>query len=132
MRRPCRFSAGRDGYGILCDNRVGQDALHAAADKGLWIGRPVEFPASRPLDFELELGPDCGGLKEWPQNHVVKVLCYCHPDDEVALRDQQEAALLKLAAAARNNRLDLLVELITSPIGPVDDMSAAKLIRPSL
>ncbi|WP_319569177.1 bifunctional 5-dehydro-2-deoxygluconokinase/5-dehydro-2-deoxyphosphogluconate aldolase [Cohaesibacter marisflavi] len=124
-----QVSQGRDGYGILCDNRVGQDALHAAADKGLWIGRPVEFPASCPLAFEEELGPDCGGLKEWPQNHVVKVLCYCHPDDEVALRDQQEATLLKLAAAARNNRLDLLVELITSPVGPVDDQSAAKLIN---
>ncbi len=124
-----QVSGGRDGYGILCDNRVGQEALHAAADKGLWIGRPVEFPASCPLAFEEELGPDCGGLREWPQNHVVKVLCYCHPDDDVALRDQQEATLLKLAAAARNNRLDLLVELITSPVGPVDDMSAARLIR---
>ena len=124
-----QVSAGRDGYGILCDNRFGQEALHAASDKGLWIGRPVEFPASCPLAFEEELGLDCGGLKEWPQNHIVKVLCYCHPDDEFALRAQQEASLLKLAAAARNNRLDLLVELITSPVGPVDDMSAAKLIN---
>ena len=29
---------------------------------GLWIGRPVEWPGSRPLTLEPELGPDFGGL----------------------------------------------------------------------
>src|SRR4029077_6566398 len=53
---------GRRGYGILCDNRLGRDALHAASGTGLWIGRPCEWPGSRPLSLEPELCRDCGGL----------------------------------------------------------------------
>ena len=53
---------GRPGYGILCDNRLGRAALHAASGTGLWIGRPCEWPGSRPLTLEPELGSDYGGL----------------------------------------------------------------------
>ena len=74
---------GRPGYGILCDNRIGRRALHAASGTGLWIGRPCEWPASRPLDIEPELGSDYGGLVQWAREDVVKVLCFCHPDDVV-------------------------------------------------
>jgi 5-dehydro-2-deoxygluconokinase len=63
-------SQGRDGYGLLCDNRLGQRALHKVAGQGLWVGRPVEWPGSRPLSLEPELGPDFGGLSEWPLEHV--------------------------------------------------------------
>ncbi len=56
-----------------------------AAGTGLWIGRPVELPGSRPLDIEPELGPDLGGLAEWPLDHVVKALCFYHPDDDPAV-----------------------------------------------
>ncbi|MDH3660874.1 MAG: 5-dehydro-2-deoxygluconokinase, partial [Alphaproteobacteria bacterium] len=56
---------GRPGYGILCDERLGRKALHRAAGSGLWIGRPVEKPGSRPL--RLEIGQDFGSaLAEWP------------------------------------------------------------------
>ncbi|WP_119310100.1 bifunctional 5-dehydro-2-deoxygluconokinase/5-dehydro-2-deoxyphosphogluconate aldolase [Cohaesibacter haloalkalitolerans] len=129
LRAALKVSDGRDGYGILCDNRLGQEALHAAAGKGIWIGRPVEFPGSRPLELEKELGADFGGLSEWPREHVVKVLCYCHPDDDQAMRDRQESVLLRLAAATRRNQLDLLIEIIPSQVGKTDDMSAARLIR---
>ena len=74
-------SQGRDGYGLLCDSRLGRTALYRAAGQGLWIGRPVEWPGSRPLTLEPEIGADFGGLSEWPLEHVVKVLCFCHPDD---------------------------------------------------
>ena len=43
---------GRSDGGILLDGRFGQDALDHATGKGLWIGRPVELPGSRPLRFE--------------------------------------------------------------------------------
>ena len=33
-----RVADGRDGYGVLCDGRLGRDALYAAAGTGLWIG----------------------------------------------------------------------------------------------
>ena len=49
---------GRSDGGILLDGRFGQDALDEATGKGLWIGRPVELPGSRPLRFEG--GPDLG------------------------------------------------------------------------
>ncbi|MDP1575449.1 MAG: PfkB family carbohydrate kinase, partial [Cypionkella sp.] len=50
-------SQGREGYGLLCDNRLGKSALHKASGQGLWIGRPVEWPGSRPLMLEPEIGP---------------------------------------------------------------------------
>ncbi|MFV2001958.1 MAG: 5-dehydro-2-deoxygluconokinase, partial [Paracoccaceae bacterium] len=85
-----REVAGADpGYGILCDGRLGSQALHAAAGAGLWIARPAEWPGSRPLQLEPELGPDCGGLAEWPAEQVVKVLCFAHPDDDETMRGAQ-------------------------------------------
>ncbi len=79
-----RVADGQGGHGILCDDRIGRMALHRAAGTGLWIGRPAEWPGSRPLTLEPELGPDCGALSEWPREQVVKVLCFCHPDDDPA------------------------------------------------
>ena len=120
---------GRPGYGILCDNRIGRAALHAASGTGLWIGRPCEWPGSRPLALEPELGPDCGGLGEWARENVVKVLCFCHPDDDAATRGAQEATVKRLFAASRRNGLEFLLEIIPSKVGPVDDMTTATLIR---
>ncbi|WP_123195106.1 bifunctional 5-dehydro-2-deoxygluconokinase/5-dehydro-2-deoxyphosphogluconate aldolase [Pannonibacter phragmitetus] len=122
-------AAGKTGYGLLCDNRLGRDALHQAAGKGLWIGRPVEWPGSRPLTLEPELGPDYGGLTEWPLEHVVKVLCFCHPEDDAALWAEQEAVIQRLFAAARRNRLEFLLEVIPSKVGPVDDETTARIIE---
>jgi 5-dehydro-2-deoxygluconokinase len=122
-------AAGRTGYGILCDSRLGRDALYAASGTGLWIGRPVEWPGSRPLSLEPELGPDFGGLEEWPLENVVKVLCFCHPDDSAEIWSEQAAVLTRLFHAARRNRLELLLELISSKVGPVDDGTAAELIH---
>ncbi|MBF9036885.1 5-dehydro-2-deoxygluconokinase, partial [Rhodobacterales bacterium HKCCE2091] len=121
--------AGRPGYGILCDDRLGRDALWAAAGTGLWTGRPVEWPGSRPLMLEPGIGPDFGGLAEWPAGAVVKVLCFCHPDDDAETWAAQEATVLRLYHAARRNRLELLLEVIPSKVGPVDDDTTAAVIR---
>ena len=129
LQAATRVQAGRPGYGILCDNRLGRTALHAAAETGLWIGRPVEWPGSRPLAIEPELGPDFGGLAEWPLAHVVKVLCFYHPDDPPEMRAEQEATIARLFAAARRNRLEFLLEVIPSKAGPVDDKTTAQVIR---
>ncbi len=123
-----RVADGRDGYGILCDGRMGRDALYAAAGTGLWIGRPVERPGSRPL--RLEIGDDFGSaLAEWPAEHVVKVLCFYRPDDPQELRADQESTVKRLAEAARANGLDFLVEIIPSKFGPVDDSTTAAVIE---
>ena len=120
---------GHPGYGILCDSRLGRDALHRAAGSRLWIGRPVEWPGSRPLTLEPEIGPDYGGLAEWPRDHVVKCLCFAHPDDDAATWADQEATVTRLFHAARRNRLEFLLEVIPSKVGPVDDETSARVIE---
>ncbi len=123
-----KVAGGRAGYGVLCDRRLGQDALFRAAGQGLWIGRPVERPGSRPL--ELEIGPDFGSdLAEWPAEHVVKVLCFYHPDDDAAMKRAQEETVLRLADAARRNGLEFLLEVIPSKVGPVEDDTTARIIQ---
>ena len=123
-----KVSGGQGGHGILCDGRLGRDALWAAAGTGLWIGRPVEWPGSRPLMLEPEIGPDFGGLNEWPRDHVVKCLCFAHPDDDAATWAAQEETVLRLFTAARRNRLEFLLEVIPSKVGPVDDETTPAVI----
>jgi 5-dehydro-2-deoxygluconokinase len=120
---------GQAGYGILCDNRIGRNALHAASGSGLWIGRPVELPGSRPIEFEPELGPEFGQFREWVRENVVKLLVFCHPDDDATIRAHQEAEVRRLWTAARNNNLEFLLEIIPSKVGPVSPMTTATLIR---
>ena len=88
------------GYGILCDNRLGR-AAHAPPPAPASGSAACEWPGSRPLTLEPELGSDCGGLVEWAREDVVKVLCFCHPDDTPERRAEQggdgQAALGGLA-----------------------------------
>ncbi|MCI4663550.1 MAG: 5-dehydro-2-deoxygluconokinase [Neomegalonema sp.] len=119
---------GEPGYGLLCDDRLGRRALHRAAGQGLWVGRPVEWPSSRPLTLEPEIGPDFGGLSEWPAEHVVKCLCFYHPDDAPELRAEQEATVARLFAACRRNRLEFLLEIVASKAGPMTDQTTADVI----
>ncbi|MGB0208224.1 MAG: bifunctional 5-dehydro-2-deoxygluconokinase/5-dehydro-2-deoxyphosphogluconate aldolase [Candidatus Puniceispirillaceae bacterium] len=120
---------GKAGYGFLCDSRLGQNALFRSADTGLWTGRPVEWPGSRPLELEPELGSDFGGLSEWPRDQVVKVLCFCHPDDDAALWKSQIHTIRRLFEACRRNHLEFLLEAISSKAGPVDDDTSAMVIQ---
>jgi 5-dehydro-2-deoxygluconokinase len=128
LRAALNAAAAGPGHGILCDSRLGQTALHEAAGSGLWIGRPVELPGSRPI--QLEIGADYGSaLAEWPREHVVKVLVNCHPDDADAMRDAQEETIIRLAAAARANQLEFLLEIIPSKVAPTQVDTTARLIE---
>ncbi|TNM59729.1 bifunctional 5-dehydro-2-deoxygluconokinase/5-dehydro-2-deoxyphosphogluconate aldolase [Aliirhizobium smilacinae] len=129
LKAALSVQAGNAGYGILCDNRIGRSALHRASGSGLWIGRPAEWPGSRPLTLEPELGSDCGTLSQWAREDVVKVLCFCHPDDDAATRADQEATVKRLFEASRRNRLELLLEIIPSKIATTDDHTVATLIH---
>ena len=124
-----KVQAGRPGYGILCDGRLGQDALFAAEGTGLWIGRPVEWPGSRPLTLEPQIGPDYGRLREWPRDQVVKCLCFCHPDDDEDMWAAQEDVLSRLFHAARRNDLEFLLEVIPSKVASIDENTTARIIR---
>lgn len=123
-----RVADGRPGYGLLCDAHFGLDTLHAAADRGLWIGRPVEVPGSRPL--VLDLDGDWGvALAQWPSEQVVKVLCIYHPDDDQRLQARQEATVMRLFQAVRGNGLEFLLELVPSKGGPLDADTTASVMR---
>ena len=129
LQAALKVQNGQPGYGILCDNRIGRSALHAASGSGLWIGRPTEQPGSRPIEFEPELGPDLGRLKEWARENVVKLLVFAHPEDDATIRALQEGRVSRLFAAARRNGLEFLLELIPSKVGAVDDTTTATLIQ---
>ncbi|MEO1796034.1 MAG: 5-dehydro-2-deoxygluconokinase [Pseudomonadota bacterium] len=124
-----RVQAGQAGFGILCDNRIGRAALHRATGTGLWIGRPTELPGSRPVAFEPELGEDLGQLREWARENVVKLLVFCHPDDDAETARAQIARAKRLFLAARRNTLEFLLEIIPSKVGPVDDETSTTLIQ---
>ena len=116
-----RAAEGRPDFGILLDDRYGQDVLDVATGTGCWIGRPIEEPGAIPLRFEG--GADVGcTLREWPSTHCVKCLVFYHPDDPAALRAEQEAQVLRLYDAARRTGHELLLEVIPSrSAAPVDD-----------
>jgi 5-dehydro-2-deoxygluconokinase len=120
-------SAGRDGFGVLLDGEYGRGALFDAAERNLWIGRPVERPGSRPLTF---ITPDLGShLAEWPITHTVKCLCFYHPDDPVDLKERQEAALVTLHDACRTTGRELLIEIICSKHGAVAETTTARVLE---
>ena len=82
------------------------------------------------MRLEPELGSDWGGtLGEWPRDHVVKALCFCHPDDDEAMWSDQLATITRLAESARRNDLEFLLEVIPSRVGPVDDMTTPRIIE---
>jgi len=128
LRAAMQVANDRAGYGVLCDDRLGRDALHAVTGSQLWVARPVEWPGSRPLETEPELGPDCGGLSQWPRNQVVKALCFYHPDDDQAMKAAQEETVSRLFHASRRNHLEFLLEVIPGKVGACDDLTTARVI----
>jgi 5-dehydro-2-deoxygluconokinase len=123
-----RLAQGDDRFGVLLDGRYGMRGLEAAADHPYWIGRPIEWPGSRPLAFESSADV-ATELATWPRNHVVKCLAFYHPDDPQELRERQERQLLRLQDACRKTRHELLVEIIASRHGAVDAHTTARAIR---
>lgn len=104
-------SMEEDNLGILVDDSLGRDALHAASDHDIWIGRPIEQSGVFPL--ALEEGPDLGSrLAEWPANHCVKVLAPLRLDDSEQIIRHHEETLIRLADACRNTGHEFLLEII--------------------
>ena len=111
--------------GVLIDGGdYGAAALASATGRGWWVGRPVELPGSRPLQFDgtRSIGT---ALIHWPTEQVVKCLVHYHPDDAVELRLAQERTVLELWEATRESGNELLLELIPpramTPLGSEDE-----------
>ncbi|MBW8881939.1 MAG: DUF2090 domain-containing protein, partial [Asticcacaulis sp.] len=112
-------AAGDGRFGVLLDGRLGGDALIEAASYPYWIGRAIEAPRSRPIEFEASA--DVGmEIATWPSNHVVKCLVSYHPDDAEPLRSEQERQLLRLQDACRKTDHELLLEVIPPAEMPAD------------
>ena len=120
-----RVAQGQPGFGVLIDDKHGREAIFAAAGHGLWIAKPVEEPGSRPLRFEFS--QDIGSrLVEWPVDHVVKCLCFYHPNDDAALKEEQGEKLRTLYEAARKIGRELLIEIIAGKNGPLGEDTVAR------
>ena len=117
---------GTERLGVIVDERHGSRALERFTDVGLWVGRPMELPGSRPLRFEG--GAEAGlVLRDWPQYQVVKCLVFYHPDDPHELRREQEARLVALHEDCVTLDRELLLEVITTASDrPVDDGTTAR------
>ncbi len=128
MKAIAEVSKGRDGFGTLLDDTYGREAMFDAAKLGLWVGRPVEKPGSRPLEFEHT--QDVGSrLVDWPADHCIKCLAFYHPDDPQELKAQQLSKYRTLYEAARKVGRDLLVEIIASKNGAMDDQTTARAMQ---
>jgi 5-dehydro-2-deoxygluconokinase len=120
-----RVAGGQPGYGVLIDDKHGREAIFAAAKHGLWIAKPIEEPGSRPLRFEFS--QDAGSrLIEWPVDHVIKCLCFYHPDDEPDVKHEQIEKLRSLYEAARKVGRELLIEIIAGKHGRLGDDTVAR------
>ncbi|MBI1292077.1 5-dehydro-2-deoxygluconokinase [bacterium] len=129
VRSAARVAGGRDGFGMLIDEKHGRPAMYEFARHGFsWLGRPVELPGSRPLRFEFS--QDFGSqLTEWPVDHCIKCLCFYHPDDPAALKEEQQQKLRALYDAARKVGRELLVEIIAGKHGVLADDTVSRVLE---
>ncbi|MDH4988290.1 5-dehydro-2-deoxygluconokinase [Aminobacter anthyllidis] len=121
VKAAAKVAGGRDGYGMLIDEKHGREAMFEFARHPFaWMGRPVELPGSRPLRFEFS--QDMGSqLVEWPVDHTIKCLCFYHPDDPAELKTEQQQKLRTLFEAARKVGRELLIEIIAGKHGKLDE-----------
>jgi 5-dehydro-2-deoxygluconokinase len=121
VKAAAQVAGGRDGYGMLIDEKHGREAMFEFARHPFgWMGRPVELPGSRPLRFEFS--QDIGSqLVEWPLDHTIKCLCFYHPDDPAELKAEQQQKLRTLFEAARKVGRELLIEIIAGKHGKLDE-----------
>jgi 5-dehydro-2-deoxygluconokinase len=124
VRAAAKVAAGQPGFGMLLDDKYGRRALFDAEAAGLWIAKPLELPGSRPLRFEFS--PDVGSrLVDWPVEHTIKVLCFYHPNDPADLKADQIEHLRQAYEAGRKVGREVLIEIIASKHGALDDSTVA-------
>jgi len=129
VKAAAKVADGRDGYGMLIDEKFGRDAMFEFARHPFsWLGRPVELPGSRPLRFEFS--QDIGSqLVEWPVEHCIKCLCFYHPDDPAELKAEQQQKLRTLFEAARKVGRELLIEIIAGKHGKLDENTIPRVLE---
>jgi 5-dehydro-2-deoxygluconokinase len=115
--------------GVIVDDRYGEAVLSRMSAAGRWIGRPVEIPGSRPVQFDPRnhIGLT---LRKWPAAHVVKCLVFYRPDDPLELRLAQEEQVLELFNDTVDLQRELLLELLIGARGEeTHDDTVARAVR---
>jgi len=114
--------------GILACERFGESVLEDASGTGIWIGRPVELPKSRPIEFEY--GDDLSrNFNKWPTEQIVKCLVFYHPDDSSDMKQVQDARILALSEACIESGNELLLEIILPSDQPAKEGDIVKVLR---
>ncbi len=104
--------------GVLIDDTFGLEPLCELTGIDWWIGRPVEEPSSRPIEFEG--GDDISQrLVSWPSDHIVKCLVFYDVLDDSALRVRQEKQIQSLYQACCASKHELLLEIIPPANTPI-------------
>jgi len=94
----------------------------------IWIGRPVELPKSRPIEFEY--GDDLSrNFNKWPTEQIVKCLVFYHPDDSNDMKQVQDARILALSEACIESGNELLLEIILPSDQPAKEGDIVKVLR---
>ena len=114
-----RGGIGKDELGVIVDERHGDAVLSRMTGDGWWVGRPVEVPGSRPVQFEPRNNMGLP-LLSWPSGQVVKCLVRYCPGDPMALRLEQEQLVCQLHADCVDLGRELLLA-IASPSGDEAD-----------
>ena len=124
-----RGEPGKPEFGIVVDEFYGEAELSRMTNAGWWIGRPVEIPGSRPVQFEPRNNMGLP-LLSWPRSHLVKCLLRYRPDDPMELRLQQEQQICQLHADCVDLDRELLLAIVPpSGDGANDESAAANSIR---
>ena len=128
VERVSRTTRDCERLGVIVDARHGTSVLNRLTRGGMWIGRPIEVPGSRPVAFDPD-DDTALNLLTWPVGHVIKCLAFYHPDDPIELRLAQEHRLRELYLSAHKLDRDLLLEIICSGGGrKIDDETTARAI----
>ncbi|MGE0582144.1 MAG: 5-dehydro-2-deoxygluconokinase [Steroidobacteraceae bacterium] len=118
-----------DRLGVIVDDRYGEAVLQRMTRAGYWVGRAIEVPGSRPLEFEPRNHTGLP-LLAWPAGHAIKCLVFYHPDDPLELRLAQEDRVVELWRDATALGRELLLEIIASGRGhTIDDSTVARTLR---
>ena len=114
--------------GVLIDDVYGYEALEELTGSGVWISRAFEVAKSRPVKFVGGPNP-AATLRTWPEEHVVKVNLYMHPDDDEEIRELQEQRVLQLYDACIKNERRLLLEVQPTQGTSYDENSMVELLE---
>lgn len=113
-------SQGREGFGLMIDDRLGREAIPVAARGGLWINRIIGDAYTRPLHVEMSQD-GLMGITFWPLVDATTCFLFYHADDPPGLKARQIESLAGVYSAVRAKGHELFVQFFASGTGMIKD-----------